>query len=119
MGATESGFPPNFHGLNSSVEDRLLDERLTNVTYYEMMTVMKAAGHPSRMTLMYELGSGPRSIGELARLTGLTSATVSVHVRTLEETGLVHRRRDGRKTIVQRAYWRWRRVLEAFSRTPA
>lgn len=72
-------------------------------------------GDNTRMLILYELGSGPVSVGELASRIGRTSATVSYHLTKLLGVGLVHVRRDGRRTVVQRNYWTWRKVIQAFA----
>ncbi len=72
-------------------------------------------GDPTRLRLLYELGDGPADVGTLATKVGVSSATVSHHVTKLLEIGLVHVRRVGRRTIVQRAYWRWRRLIQVFN----
>lgn len=72
-------------------------------------------GDTTRMLILYELGSGPTSVGDLALKVGKSSATVSFHLSKLAGAGLVHVRRDGRRTVVQRNYWTWRKVIQAFA----
>lgn len=49
----------------------------------------KALGDPTRLALLEAIGRRPRTVGELADLTGLAQPTVSNHVRVLREAGLV------------------------------
>lgn len=52
-------------------------------------TLMRAMADPVRVGVIEELGRGPRPAGELARLAGVSAPTMSKHLRTLLEAGLV------------------------------
>ena len=52
--------------------------------------VFGAMGHPKRLEIIYHLGVGSRSAGELAELTGLSKANISQHLNVLKARGLVH-----------------------------
>ena len=81
----------------------------------ELRNLGSTIGDNTRMLILHELGSGPVSVGELASRIGRTSATTSFHVSRLLNVGLVRVRRSGRRTVVQRDYWTWRKVIQAFA----
>jgi ArsR family transcriptional regulator, virulence genes transcriptional regulator len=51
--------------------------------------------HPARIEILEALGSGERSVSELARLTKLAQPTVSQHLAVLRHAGVVTTRREG------------------------
>ena len=56
---------------------------------------MKALSDPSRVAVLKILEQGELCVCELQHLLGLAQPTVSKHMKTLEEAGLVKRRRQG------------------------
>jgi len=64
------------------------------------MDLFEALAEPHRRSLLDLLATGPRSAGELvASLPGLTQPTVSRHLRTLREAGLVEVEAQAQKRI--------------------
>jgi DNA-binding transcriptional ArsR family regulator len=58
---------------------------------------LKAVADPTRLAILHSLAAAPSSVGELATLFRLAQPTVSMHVKVLRESGLVHsQRKDGR-----------------------
>jgi DNA-binding transcriptional ArsR family regulator len=58
---------------------------------------LKAVADPTRLAILHSLAAAPSSVGELATLFRLAQPTVSMHVKVLRESGLVHSERlDGR-----------------------
>ena len=55
----------------------------------EFALVAKAMGHPSRLDLLELLAQAERSVDDLARLAGLTTANTSQHLQHLRRVGLV------------------------------
>lgn len=55
----------------------------------------KGLANPTRLDLLDLLAQGERSVDALARAAGLQVTTVSAHLQTLRQSGLVARRRDG------------------------
>ncbi|MCS7234680.1 MAG: metalloregulator ArsR/SmtB family transcription factor [Armatimonadota bacterium] len=51
---------------------------------------------PSRLAILECLREGPRTVGEVVRLTGLSQPNVSNHLQCLWDCGLVQRHRQGR-----------------------
>jgi DNA-binding transcriptional ArsR family regulator len=58
---------------------------------------LKAVADPTRLAILHSLAAAPSSVGELATLFRLAQPTVSMHVKVLRQSGLVHtERKDGR-----------------------
>jgi ArsR family transcriptional regulator len=50
---------------------------------------------PNRILILYALAEGPRNVGDLAEVFEMPQPTVSRHLKTLRERGLVSSRREG------------------------
>jgi ArsR family transcriptional regulator len=61
----------------------------------EFIRVMKALSDPNRVKLLKLLQTRVMCVCELQAALGLAQPTVSKHLKILEETGLVHREKDG------------------------
>jgi DNA-binding transcriptional ArsR family regulator len=81
------------HNETCSLMEGLPPEALDQVAAY-----FRALSEPTRLHILNLLRSGERNVGELAQLTGYTSANVSRHLSFLTQQGLV--RRDARGTSV-------------------
>jgi DNA-binding transcriptional ArsR family regulator len=58
---------------------------------------LKAVADPTRLAILHSLAAAPSSVGELAKLFCLAQPTVSMHVKVLRQSGLVHsERHEGR-----------------------
>ncbi len=55
----------------------------------DLDTVLHALADPTRRRVVELLGSGPRRAGELAEGVGMAATTMTRHLRTLREAGLV------------------------------
>lgn len=55
--------------------------------------LFKALGHPARIRVLELLGSGERTMGELAEGSGMELSHLSQHVATLRRAGVVDSRR--------------------------
>ena len=56
---------------------------------------LKAVADPTRLAILHSLAAAPSSVGELATLFRLAQPTVSMHVKVLRQSGLVHSERTG------------------------
>jgi DNA-binding transcriptional ArsR family regulator len=54
---------------------------------------LKAVADPTRLAILHTLATSPSTVGELAVLFRLAQPTVSMHVKVLRESGLVHSER--------------------------
>ena len=61
----------------------------------------KALGHPARVTIVYILRDGSLPVNKLAESVGLSQATLSRHLKTLRQVGLVTVRQQGPEHIYQ------------------
>jgi ArsR family transcriptional regulator len=58
---------------------------------------LKTVADPTRLALLHYLAAHPSTVGDLATSFGLAQPTVSMHMKTLRQSGLVRsERRDGR-----------------------
>jgi rhodanese-related sulfurtransferase/predicted transcriptional regulator len=77
--------------LNSNVESGQ-----AKGTLFDAIAVMgKAFASPRRLELLDLLAQGPRSVEELARASGQSSANTSQHLQGLHAAGIVTRQREG------------------------
>ena len=68
----------------------------TKQAVFEAIAVMgKALASPTRLELLDLLAQAPRSVNELAELSGQSVANASQHLQVLHGAGLVERERDG------------------------
>ena len=63
---------------------------------------LKAVADPTRLAILHSLAAAPSSVGELATLFRLAQPTVSMHVKVLRQSGLVHSERQGGRLRLQR-----------------
>jgi DNA-binding transcriptional ArsR family regulator len=80
-----------------------------------MMATGTAISDPTRLLILFSLGAGPLSVGQLAVRAHVTSPSVSHHLRKLIEGELVRIERRGRCTVVRRNEHRWQTILSAFA----
>ena len=67
-----------------------------DTTLYEARAkIIKALAHPSRLLIVDELNSSPRSVGELTEMIGADTSTVSKHLGVLKNAGLVDDEKRG------------------------
>lgn len=70
----------------------------TKDAIFEAIALMgKALASPRRLELLELLAQAPRTVDELARLSGQSSANTSQHLQALHAAGLVDRERDGNR----------------------
>ncbi len=71
--------------------------------FAQFATVAKALSHGNRLELLELLAQGERSVEALARLTGLSIANTSQHLRHLQRPGLVTARKFGHYVLYRLA----------------
>ena len=92
-----------------------------------MQDPFRALGDPHRRAIVELLGSGPRSVQEIADELPISRPAVSQHLKVLKEAGLVIDRQEGTRRLYQlnpegigalRAYFDqfWNRALFAFKK---
>jgi DNA-binding transcriptional ArsR family regulator len=78
------------------------------------VTALGARAHDARLEvfrLLVRAGPEGMSAGEIARVTGAISSTLSANLAILSRAGLVAARRDGRSIIYTAGYGRMRELL--------
>ncbi|TCL61330.1 ArsR/SmtB family transcription factor [Allofournierella massiliensis] len=64
----------------------------------DFIQLFKALGDPSRMKILFQIGSSEACVSEIAGRLNMSESAVSHHLHILRMNGMVHRRRKG-KTI--------------------
>jgi len=73
-----------------------MSSRQSKDALFEAIAVMgRAFASPRRLALIDLLAQGPRSVEELARASGQSTANASQHLQALHAAGVVTRQRDG------------------------
>ena len=67
-----------------------------------LIQLFKALGDPSRMKILFQVGSSEACVSEVASKLNMSESAVSHHFHILRINGLVRWRREG-KTILYRA----------------
>jgi DNA-binding transcriptional ArsR family regulator len=60
---------------------------------------LRMLAEPTRLHLLWQLSSGPKTVTELTRIAGVPRTVVSQHLAKLRLSGLVDTRKDGRNVI--------------------
>jgi len=58
-----------------------------------------AVAEPRRREILDYLAPSERSVGDIAKVLGLSQPSISKHLNVLRNVGLVHVRRDGRNVL--------------------
>jgi ArsR family transcriptional regulator len=67
---------------------------------FEMQArLCRAMSHATRLRLVHILRDGPKRVADLAQTTGLSQASVSRHLTTLRDHGVVTAQRRGQEII--------------------
>src|SRR5438270_11042938 len=73
-----------------------MESRRRKETLFEAIALMgKAFASPRRLELLDLLAQAPRTVEELARASGQSTANASQHLQALHAAGLVERTREG------------------------
>lgn len=74
--------------------------QLSSAPHFLMLAAWFAAlADPSRLALLWQLKQGEANVGQLVAATGIGQASVSKHLATLRQAGLVDSRRAGPSVI--------------------
>ena len=66
---------------------------------HRLDTTFQALADPTRRGMLASLALGDKSIGELGEPFAMSFAGAAKHVKVLENAGLIHRRKAGRKQM--------------------
>ncbi len=70
-------------------------QNLKQQIYSQVARIGKVVGHGHRLELLEYLAQGERTVETLAKLTGLSVANTSQHLKVIRQSGLVEARKDG------------------------
>ena len=70
-------------------------QNLKQQIYSQVARIGKVVGHGHRLELLEYLAQGERTVEALTKLTGLSVANTSQHLRVMRQSGLVQARKDG------------------------
>jgi len=79
-------------------------------------SLLKAIANENRLTILYLLREGEKSVLELGRSLDLRQPTVSQHLARLREEGIVATRRDGQAIFYFLVCRKARRVIDLMER---
>ena len=71
---------------------------VTGHAHVEVVQVLRALAEPARLSVVHLLAEAPRRVTDLTAVLGLAQSTVSGHLATLREAGLVTATPQGRST---------------------
>ena len=75
--------------------DKQAGERMGPAQLERVSQLFKAFAEPTRLAILQELKSGPRSVGEVVAAIGTSQANVSKQLRILREAGVVSHEKQG------------------------
>ena len=73
--------------------------RLVHANVFLVLDVLSIAAEPTRRRVLQSLGSGPRTVKDLAANFTVTRSAISQHLAVLTGAGLVANRKVGRERI--------------------
>jgi ArsR family transcriptional regulator len=87
-----------------------MDESLREEVYRLHASVCGGLADPNRILILYTLADKPHNVTDLADLLNISQPTVSRHLKTLRERGMVTSERNGQSVIYSLAD---KRIVEA------
>lgn len=78
-----------------------LERKWKDQLYQEFARIGKCLSSPKRLELIDILAQGPKSVDQLAKITGMSVANVSQHLQTLHESRLVRFNKKGNFVIYE------------------
>jgi len=76
-----------------------MDESLREEVYRLHASVCGGLADPNRILILYTLADKPHNVTDLADLLNISQPTVSRHLKTLRERGMVTSERNGQSVI--------------------
>ena len=67
---------------------------------YDLNLIFHALADPTRRAVLKQISAGEKRITELQPVVTMSLAAVSKHVKVLEKSGLIIKRRQGREIVV-------------------
>ena len=88
-------------------------------TYAEAAEILKSLAHPHRLLMVQMLLQDRYTVGELADACQIPSHMASEHLRLLQRSGLLARRKEGRRAFYEIIEPRLARMMRALQRRAA
>lgn len=85
--------------------------------YEELSDVLKSLAHPARLQIVAGLKKNGCNVTEIQKKLGLPQSTISQHLKTLKQAGIIKGRREG-KTVCYAITHDWAKVILALAEDP-
>jgi ArsR family transcriptional regulator len=79
--------------------------------YGAFSEMLKALAHPARLKIVGGLMKDECNVGDIQKNLGLPQSTISQHLRTLKNAGIIQGRREGTRTCYQVIDTRAKRIV--------
>jgi len=86
------------------------------LSYEEASDILKALAHPARLKIVVGLLKDECNVAQIQRVLGLPQSTISQHLKTLKNAGIIKGRREGTKTCYRVIDVRARKIVEIIKR---
>jgi len=86
------------------------------VNYEKVSETLKALGHPARLKIVAGLLKDECNVAQIQKVLRLPQSTISQHLRTLKNAGIIKGRREGNKTCYSVNDARVRKIVEIIKR---
>ena len=86
------------------------------LNYEEISEAFKALAHPARLKMVVGLIKDECNVAQIQKVLGLPQSTISQHLRTLKNAGIIKGRREGTKTCYRVIDMRVRKIIEIINK---
>ena len=86
------------------------------LSYEQISETLKALAHPARLKIVVGLLKNECNVAQIQKVLGLPQSTISQHLRTLKNAGIIKGRREGTKTCYRVIDVRVRKIVEIIKR---
>ena len=86
------------------------------LSYEEDSEMLKALAHPARLKIVVGLLKDECNVAKIQKVLGLPQSTISQHLRTLKNAGIIKGRREGNKTCYRVIDVQVRKIVEIIKR---
>jgi len=87
-----------------------------NENYEQVSEMLKALGHPARLRIIIGLIENECNVGQIQKVLRLPQSTISQHLRTLKNAGIIKGRKEGNKTCYRVIDKQVRKIVEIIKR---
>jgi len=83
-----------------------------SVNYEKVGETLKALAHPARLKMVAGLLQDECNVAQIQKVLGLPQSTISQHLRTLKNAGIIKGRKEGTKICYRVIDVRVRKIVE-------